>query len=43
MDGEELLDLTPKTLQRMLRKDGVEDHEPVAAAILRQRDSADKT
>ena len=30
------------SLQRMLRKDGVENPEPVAAAILRQRDSVDK-
>ena len=42
VDGEELVGLMLKTLQRMLRKDGVENHEPVAAAILRQRDSADK-
>ena len=40
MDGEELLELTPKTLQRMLRKDGVEEPVLVAQTILRQRDAA---
>jgi len=39
VDGDELVSFVPKTLQRMLRKDGVKLPEPVAAAILRQRDS----
>ena len=40
MDGEELLELPAKTLQRMLRKDGVEEPVLVAQTILRQRDAA---
>ena len=38
MDGEELLILIPKLLQKMLRRAGVEEPQAVAAAILRQRD-----
>ena len=40
MGGEELLELAPKPLQRMLRKDGVEEPVLVAQTILRQRDAA---
>ena len=35
VDGDELVSFVPKTVQRMLRRAGVEDPEPVAAAILR--------
>ena len=37
VDGEELLELTPKPLQKMLRLVGVAEPVPVAEAILRQR------
>ena len=37
VDGEELLAFIPKMLQKMLRRAGVEEPEPVAGAILRQR------
>ena len=42
VDGDELVSFVPKTVQKMLRRAGVEDPEPVAAAILRQRDTAAK-
>ena len=37
MDGEELLELTPKTLRRMLRLVGVSEPGPAAEAILWKR------
>ena len=36
-DGEELLEFTPKLLQKMLRKAGAEKPEAAAKAILQQR------
>ena len=42
IDGEELLDFTPKLLQKLLRKAGAEEPEAAAKAILQQRDSVGK-
>ena len=40
VDGEDLVDLKPKALRKMLRMAGIPEPEPVVETILRQRDSA---